>query len=152
MSKRKVDDGYKRNLVMYYLIKPVLLLVAKILYNPEIIDEEFAMEAFKNNPQIQVNDEITATKIKKVVCNYYNITKKQIESKSRTADIANARHIAVYLCRELLDMPFKKIGGEFGGRDHSTIKSSYDKVTKMIDKKESYQKAIYQIKEKLNAK
>lgn len=128
------------------------LLFKAILYNPEIIDEEFAMEAFKNNPQIQVNDEITATKIKKVVCNYYNITKKQIESKSRTADIANARHIAVYLCRELLDMPFKKIGGEFGGRDHSTIKSSYDKVTKMIDKKESYQKAIYQIKEKLNAK
>lgn len=40
MSKRKVDDGYKRNLVMYYLIKPVLLLVAKILYNPEIIGKE----------------------------------------------------------------------------------------------------------------
>ena len=128
------------------------LLFKAILYNPPIIDEEFAMEAFKNNPQIQSNDEITPAKIKKVVCNYYNITKKQIESKSRTADIANARHIAVYLCRELLDMPFKKIGGEFGGRDHSTIMASYEKMSKMIDKKESYQKAIYQIKEKLNAK
>ena len=55
------------------------LLFKAILYNPSIIDEEFAMEAFKNNPQIQSNDEITPSKIKKVVCNYYNITKKQIE-------------------------------------------------------------------------
>lgn len=128
------------------------LLFKAILYNPPIIDEQFAIEAFKNNPQIHLNDEITPNKIKKVVCNYYNITKKQIESKSRTADIANARHIAIYLCRSILDMPFKKIGNEFGNRDHSTIMSSYDKMEKMIDKKESYQKAIYQIKEKLNIK
>lgn len=126
------------------------LLFKAILYNPNIIDEEFAQECFKDNPQVHVNDEITVVKIKKVVCNYYNITKKQIESKSRTADIANARHIAIYLCRELLDMPFKKIGNEFGGRDHSTVMSSYDKMTKMIDKKETYKTAIVQIKQKLN--
>lgn len=127
------------------------LLFKAILYNPDIIDEEFAMECFKDNPLIHANDEISVNKIKKVVCNYYNITKKQIESKSRTADIANARHIAIYLCRELLDMPFKKIGNEFGGRDHSTIMSSYEKMTKMIDSKETYRKVIAQIKEKLNA-
>lgn len=127
------------------------ILFKAILYNPPIIDEEFAKETFKDNPLIHVNDEINANKIKKVVCNYYNITKKQIESKSRTADIANARHIAVYLCRELLDMPFKKIGAEFGGRDHSTIMSSYDKMCKM-SKKESYEQALSQIKEKLNVK
>lgn len=126
------------------------LLFKAILYNPDIIDEEFAKECFRDNPLIHVNDEVTVNKIKKVVCNYYNITKKQIESKSRTADIANARHIAIYLCRELLDMPFKKIGNEFGGRDHSTIMSSYEKMNKMIDKKESYKTAIDQIKTKLN--
>ena len=40
MSRIKTDDGYKRNLIMYYVIKPVLLLVAKILYNPKIIGRE----------------------------------------------------------------------------------------------------------------
>ena len=40
MTKKKVDDGYKRNLVMYYLIKPLLLLVAKIIFNPKIIGKE----------------------------------------------------------------------------------------------------------------
>lgn len=126
------------------------LLFKSILYNPPIIDEAFAKECFKDNPLIHVNDEITPAKIKKIVCSYYNITKKQIESKSRTADIANARHIAVYLCRELLDMPFKKIGNEFGGRDHSTIMASYEKMNKLIDKKDSYRTAIEQIKIKLN--
>ncbi len=126
------------------------LLFKAILYSVEIIDEEFAQNCFKNNPISTNNDEVTANKIKKVVCSYYNITKKQIESKSRTADIANARHIAVYLCRELLDMPFKKIGGEFGNRDHSTIMSSHDKMCKLLKSKETYQKAIFQIKQKLN--
>lgn len=40
MSKKKVDDGYKRNLIMYYLIKPVLLFLAKVIYNPKIIGKE----------------------------------------------------------------------------------------------------------------
>ena len=40
MTKKKVDDGYKRNLVMYYVIKPLLLLVAKIIFNPKIIGKE----------------------------------------------------------------------------------------------------------------
>ncbi len=126
------------------------LIFKSILYGEEIIDEEFATKCFKDNPISQNNDEVTPNKIKKVVCSYYNITKKQIESKSRTADIANARHIAVYLCRDLLDLPFKKIGGEFGNRDHSTIMSSYEKMNKLLKTKESYQKALIQIKQKLN--
>ena len=40
MSKKKVDDGYKRNLVMYYVIKPILLLVAKAIYNPKIVGKD----------------------------------------------------------------------------------------------------------------
>lgn len=40
MKKKKVSDGYKRNLILYYLIKPVLFIVAKILFNPKIIGKE----------------------------------------------------------------------------------------------------------------
>lgn len=40
MSKKKVDDGYKRNLILYYLIRPILLVVAKVIYNPKIIGKE----------------------------------------------------------------------------------------------------------------
>jgi len=125
------------------------LLFKAIIYNPVIIDEKFTIEMFKENPIIHQNDELTIKKIKVEVCNYYNITKRQIESKSRTADIANARHIAIYLCRELLDMSFKQIGYEFGNRDHSTVMTSYDKITKLLNEKKVYKDAISDIKRRL---
>ena len=40
MSKKKIDDGYRRNIFLYVLIKPLLLLVAKIIFNPKIIGKE----------------------------------------------------------------------------------------------------------------
>ncbi|OCN03956.1 chromosomal replication initiator protein DnaA [Erysipelotrichaceae bacterium MTC7] len=125
------------------------LLFKAILHNPEVIDEHFTIDMFKDNPIISQTDELTPKKIKKEVCNYYNITLKQIESKSRTADIANARHIAIYLIRELLDVPFKKIGSEFGNRDHSTIMTSYDKITGYLKEKGIYKDVIDDIKKRL---
>ncbi|MDQ0360807.1 chromosomal replication initiator protein DnaA [Breznakia pachnodae] len=125
------------------------LLFKAIIYNPPVIDEQFTIEMFKENPIINQNDELTIKKIKKEVCNYYNITQKQIESKSRTADIANARHIAIYLSRELLDTPFKRIGSEFGNRDHSTIMTSYDKISRLLKEKKVYKDVISDIKRRL---
>ena len=104
------------------------LFFKAILYNPERIDITFAKEIFKENPiVVKQEDELTPKRIKNAVCEYYGLTRTQIESKSRTKNIANARHIAIYLCRTHLEMPFAKIGFEFGNRDHSTIMSSYEK-------------------------
>ena len=128
------------------------LFFKSILYNPDTIDLKFAKEIFKENPSVPADDELTAIRIKKAVCDYYGLTRTQIESKSRTKNIANARHIAVYLCRTLLNMPFVKIGFEFGNRDHSTIMSSYDKMIKLLKEKETFQTAVFQIKNKLGIK
>lgn len=125
------------------------LLFKAIIYNPPIINEKFTIDMFKENPIIHQNDKLTIKKIKKEVCNFYNITLKQLESKSRTADIANARHIAIYLSRELLDMPFKKIGSDFGNRDHSTIITSYEKINKLLNEKKVYREVIDEIKNRL---
>ena len=40
MKKKKIDDGYKRNVFLYIIIRPLLLLVAKIVFNPKIIGKE----------------------------------------------------------------------------------------------------------------
>lgn len=128
------------------------LFFKAILYNPEKIDLKFTQEIFKENPIIAPEDELTPKKIKKAVCEYYGLTKTQIESKSRTKNIANARHIAVYLCRKHLSMPFVKIGFEFGNRDHSTIMASYEKMVKLLKEKETFQQALLQIENKLGIK
>lgn len=128
------------------------LFFKSILYNPDTIDLSFAREIFKENPQIQKDDELSVSEIKKKVCEFYGLTKTQIESKSRTKNIANARHIAVYLCRKHMDMPFAKIGLEFGNRDHSTIMSSYEKMVKLLKDNEQFQQALLQIEKNLGIK
>lgn len=125
------------------------LMFKAVLYNPEFINLEFAKEIFKENPTVAIEDELTPKKIKTVVCEYYGLTRTQIESKSRTKNIANARHIAVYLCRQHLHIPFVKIGFEFGNRDHSTIMASYEKMLKLLKDNETFQQAVMQIEQKL---
>ena len=49
------------------------------------------------------------------------LTKQQLISKSRTSNIANARQIAMYLCRKMTDASLKSIGAQLGKRDHTTI-------------------------------
>ena len=46
-------------------------------------------------------------------------------------------------------MPVSKIGAEFGGRDHSTVMSSFEKVTKLIKEKEVFENAVSKIEKKL---
>ena len=129
------------------------LFFKAILYNPERIDITFAKEIFKENPiVVKQEDELTPKQIKNAVCEYYGLTRTQIESKSRTKNIANARHIAIYLCRTHLEMPFAKIGFEFGNRDHSTIMSSYEKMMKLLKEKETFQQAVMQIESSLGIK
>ena len=109
---------------------------------------KLAVEAFKD--QIKENkNELTITTIRKVVCDYYNLTKQQIISANRTKNIANARHIAMYLCRKLLDAPYKEIGDEFGKRDHTTVMSSCEKVEKLIKTEPLYLQAINEIEARI---
>ena len=78
------------------------------------------MTNFKNDIQ----------KIQRVVAEHYNVSVEDLKSKKRVATIAFPRQIAIYLSRQLTDESFPKIGIEFGGRDHSTVMHSCDKIEK----------------------
>ena len=58
----------------------------------------------------------------------YGVSIEDLKSKTKTASVANARHIAIYLIRKETNMSFKDIGKIFGGRDHTTIMSSFEKI------------------------
>ena len=107
---------------------------------------DVAKEAFKNDLKDRNKEsEISAKSIIRCVCDYYNITKQQLISKNRTANIAIPRHIAVYLIRKQLDLPYSKIGEEIGKRDHSTIMNSCFMIEKKIKSDELLKKAIEDI-------
>lgn len=126
-----------------------LLFYAINFSNPnESINLKLAKEAFRDQIAEKTN-ELDIKKIKKVVADYYNLTTTQLVSKTRTANIANPRHIAMYLCRKLLDSPYQEIGAEFGKRDHSTVMSACEKIENSLKTNSLYLKAISDIESRL---
>mgnify|MGYP003322105060 CR=1 FL=1 len=113
------------------------LLAYTALMNPKKIDLKFSNEAISDYVTNNPYQNGSISKIQKIVADYFNITVFDLKSKKKTANIAKPRHIAMYLCRVLTDEGLSRIGLEFGGRDHSTVSSSYDKITNdlKIDKK-----------------
>ncbi len=113
------------------------------------IDLKSTIEIFKGQVDSSSSDELSINKIKKEVADYYGLTKQQLVSKTRTSNISNARHIAMYLCRKLMDIPFVKIGEEFGKRDHSTVMSACEKVEKNIQNDFIYKQALNEIENRI---
>ena len=68
----------------------------------------------------QKND-ITIDKVQKAVCEYFNITRDALISKSRKRQIVQARQIAMYMSRNLINCSLATIGAEIGGKDHATV-------------------------------
>ena len=109
---------------------------------------KLAVEAFKDQIKDGKN-ELAISTVRKAVCDYYNLTKQQITSANRTKSISNARQIAMYLCRKLLEATYDDIGQEFGGRDHSTVMSSISSVERKIKTDPLYLKAINEIESRI---
>ena len=69
----------------------------------------------------QTKKEVTTDKIQDVVATYYRVSSHDLLGKRRTSNIATARHVAMFLCRNILGRSYLEIGAIFGGRDHSTV-------------------------------
>ena len=117
--------------------------------NESRITLKVAVEALKDLIAANNLADVSIAKVKKAVCSYYGISNQQLVSKNRTKNIAGARHIAMYLCRKILDAPYKEIGKEFGRRDHSTVMNACVKVEKNIKTNSLYQKVVEDIEAKI---
>ena len=88
---------------------------------------------------------ITFEGITKVVAKHYNIKQDELFNKKRTQNIAHPRQVAMYLCRELADLSYPKIGELFGGRDHTTVIHAYEKISKNKNTNLALQKEIQEM-------
>lgn len=77
---------------------------------------------------------ITVEKIISEVSTVYGVSPDDIRSNKRSSQISTARKVAIYVVREITQMPLASIGTEFGGRDHSTIVYSVNSVAEGIKK------------------
>ncbi len=73
---------------------------------------------------------INAGTIKEAAAEYFQVSLDQLVGAGKTRQVAHARQIAMYLCRELTDLSLPKIGDEFGGKDHTTVMYADRKIRK----------------------
>ena len=112
------------------------------------IDLDFAKIVLKDIYR-DTDKAIAPERIRSTVASYYDIKVSDLDSKRRTAEIALARQVAMYLCRESTDFSFSKIGEIFGGRDHSTVMSNCNKIQNLYHEDELIKYDIDEINKKL---
>ncbi len=114
------------------------------------IDMELVKESLKDFIRVEKN-RINKDKIIEAVSNYYNIDKREILSNRKIKNIANARQVAIYLIRKHLNMSLNEIGQIFGGKNHSVILFSINKVEKSAKENEIIKNDIISIENILSS-
>lgn len=87
--------------------------------------------------------------IKKHVCKHFDIKVTDIESSKRTRNLAYPRQIAMYLCREMTDLSFPKVGEFFGKRDHTTVMHACEKIAAEMSINDSVKETVEAIKKEI---
>ncbi|MCC6224347.1 MAG: chromosomal replication initiator protein DnaA [Thermoleophilia bacterium] len=92
--------------------------------------------------------QITIERIQEVVSSRFSISLQELVGQRRSRSVVYPRHIAMYLCRELTDSSLPKIGGHFGGRDHTTVINATSNITKLIRE----DRGVYNLVQELTAR
>jgi chromosomal replication initiator protein len=107
----------------------------------EPISIALAQEALKNIVE-EEERAVTIETIQKVVAEYYNMRVADLKSKSNSRNIAVPRQVAMYLCKSLTKASLPEIGREFGGKHHTTVLHSINKISELYDQKGSFHRLI----------
>lgn len=120
-----------------------ILAKASLTHSPISIElaEQCINEVISRKEKI-----ISADYIQEVVAKYFNISQKDLKSSKRSNDIAYPRQIAMFLCRDLANMPFTKIGESFGKRDHTTVMHACSKIDTEIKSKNNTKLIVDSVK------
>ena len=123
-----------------------LLLYASLKHKEVSVD--LAREALAD--RIRPSDEGSApgkalpsiTKVQEVVARRWGVTPEGLRSKARIKTLTVPRQIAMFLARDLLQMQLVEIGQAFGGRDHSTVIHSVDKVARLMTRDRGFREKV----------
>jgi len=84
--------------------------------------------------------------IQQAVAKEWGVTTEGLRSKTRTKALTAPRQVAMYLMRELLGLQLVEIGATFGGRDHSTVIHSLERVSAMLKEEPSFAQRIARLR------
>jgi chromosomal replication initiator protein len=105
--------------------------------NRQSVDLHLAEIVLKDLIPEAQGPQITAATIMGQTASYFGLSIEDLCGPSRSRLLVTARHIAMYLCRELTDLSLPKIGQQFGGRDHTTVINADRKIRKLMAERQS---------------
>ena len=95
---------------------------------------------------------VTIDKVQRIVCDYFNLTRDALLSKSRKRQIVQARQIAMFLSRNLItNCSLATIGAEIGGKDHATVLHACNTVSDLMATDRSFKKYVTDLEKMLSA-
>lgn len=116
------------------------------LNGKKVATMEEAKEIFSREPIEDIKSDLTPEKIISVVCDYFNVSNQDIIGKKKNKEIVEPRMLAIYLISELLSLPLVNIGKIFGGRDHTTIMHSRDKISEELKNNKKTKNIVNELK------
>ena len=133
----------------------IIKLLAFASLKHRVVTVDLAREALRDKlkakdaapPRSSRHDRLRAIQLR--VAADWGVSIEGLQSKSRTKALTVPRQIAMYLARELLGMSLVEIGQGFGGRDHSTVIHSLDRVTEMVKGSAELRATVEKVRESL---
>lgn len=126
------------------------LMAYSVVYNCGI-DMQLAQRIIKRSVKVDDNP-LTVDEIIESVCQHYNVTPANINSRSRKKDFVMARQVAVYLAQKYTKLPASRIGRLVGGRDHSTVIYSCNQVERRMKIDQKFLSEITSIENSFRSK
>lgn len=124
-------------------------VVAKSRLVKQPITLTLAEDLLKDHITPSERREITADVIIEIVAEHYNLNRSELASPTKKKNIAYPRQIAMYLCREMTDVPLVTVGELLGGRDHSTVIHGCDRISTDLRTNEQLQSTIDNLRKKI---
>ncbi len=128
------------------------VLAYATMMNGSDITLELAQDALKDILPSNIISKNKIETLQQIVCDIYNITLEDLKGKKRNSEIAVPRQIAMYIARKYINESFPKIGSDFGGKDHTTVMHSVNKISNEIKNNKDLEIQIKKIIEKLDVK
>ena len=117
------------------------------LLKEEPITLSLAKEAINlSKPSEESVESVTADDVINNVCTYFNVSKADILGKKKNKEIVDPRQICIYLMTELINIPLVSIGQAMGGRDHTTVIYTRNKIAEQLKTNPKLQTQINDLK------
>ena len=129
----------------------LIRLIAHASLHNRTIDLPFTREILRDLLE-EKPTQIDIEEIKRQIADYYDVAVDLLSAKTRRREIVQARHTAMYFCKQLTGQPLKTIGLRFGGRDHSTVIHACKAVEDRFDTDPTFRKELDEVQAKLQAR